>query len=136
MTGRRDWLLQQMGISQYRLHRPGVLRGEVAIHLSAATRLLVISPEGLFSEHQLLRDIQQVLEIRDSQVMRLAAEQLAMLPTSLNCIVWFAGVEPDKAYAPIQWVTPSFSELSLSAEAKRHLWQQMCTYDRDLFPQS
>ncbi len=31
MTSRRDWQLQQLGITQWSLRRPGALQGEIAI---------------------------------------------------------------------------------------------------------
>lgn len=33
MTSRRDWQLQQLGITQWALRRPGALQGEIAISL-------------------------------------------------------------------------------------------------------
>ena len=35
MTSRRDWQLQQLGITQWSLRRPGALQGEIAIALPA-----------------------------------------------------------------------------------------------------
>ncbi|STI78088.1 DNA polymerase III subunit psi [Escherichia coli] len=31
MTSRRDWQLQQLGITQWSLRRPGALQGEIAL---------------------------------------------------------------------------------------------------------
>ncbi|SUG98018.1 DNA polymerase III subunit psi [Salmonella enterica subsp. enterica] len=36
MTSRRDWQLQQLGITQWALRRPGALQGEIAISLPRA----------------------------------------------------------------------------------------------------
>lgn len=36
MTSRRDWQLQQLGITQWSLRRPGALQGEIAISPSGA----------------------------------------------------------------------------------------------------
>lgn len=35
MTSRRDWQLQQLGITQWALRRPTALRGEIAISIPA-----------------------------------------------------------------------------------------------------
>ena len=43
MSSRRDWLLQQMGITQYTLRRPRALQGEIAVTLPAETRLLIVA---------------------------------------------------------------------------------------------
>ncbi len=37
MTSRRDWQLQQLGITQWSLRRPGALQGEIA-HCDPGTR--------------------------------------------------------------------------------------------------
>ncbi len=39
MTSRRDWQLQQLGITQWALRRPTALRGEIAISIPAHVRL-------------------------------------------------------------------------------------------------
>lgn len=38
MTSRRDWQLQQLGITQWSLRRPGALQGEIAIAIPAHAR--------------------------------------------------------------------------------------------------
>lgn len=43
MASKRDWLLQQLGITQWTLRRPSVLQGEVAVSLPPETRLLVVA---------------------------------------------------------------------------------------------
>ncbi|HAT25327.1 MAG TPA: DNA polymerase III subunit psi, partial [Pantoea septica] len=43
MTSRRDWLLQQMGITQYQLRRPRVLKGEIAVRLTPGTKLIIVA---------------------------------------------------------------------------------------------
>lgn len=43
MTSRRDWLLQQMGITQYQLRRPRVLQGEIAVTLAPDTQLIIVA---------------------------------------------------------------------------------------------
>ncbi len=43
MTSRRDWQLQQLGITQWALRRPGALQGEIAISLPAHVRLIVVA---------------------------------------------------------------------------------------------
>ncbi len=45
MTSRRDWQLQQLGITQWSLRRPGALLGEIAISLPAHIRLVMVASE-------------------------------------------------------------------------------------------
>ncbi|STT01204.1 DNA polymerase III psi subunit [Klebsiella pneumoniae] len=42
MTSRRDWQLQQLGITQWSLRRPGALQGEIAISLPEHIRLVMV----------------------------------------------------------------------------------------------
>lgn len=43
MTSRRDWQLQQLGITQWSLRRPGALQGEIAIAIPAHVRLVMVA---------------------------------------------------------------------------------------------
>ncbi|XPE40743.1 DNA polymerase III subunit psi [Shigella flexneri] len=43
MTSRRDWQLQQLGITQWSLRRPGALQGEIAISIPAHVRLVMVA---------------------------------------------------------------------------------------------
>ena len=45
MTSRRDWQLQQLGITQWSLRRPGALQGEIAITLPQHVRLVIVGEE-------------------------------------------------------------------------------------------
>ncbi len=57
MTSRRDWQLQQLGITQWALRRPGALQGEIAISLPAHVRLIVVAEELPALNEPLMRDI-------------------------------------------------------------------------------
>ena len=43
MTSRRDWQLQQLGITQWSLRRPGALQGEIAIAIPPHVRLVMVA---------------------------------------------------------------------------------------------
>ncbi|NQF21955.1 DNA polymerase III subunit psi, partial [Enterobacter hormaechei] len=45
MTSRRDWQLQQLGITQWALRRPTALQGEIAISIPAHVRLVMVAEE-------------------------------------------------------------------------------------------
>ncbi|MCX2957989.1 MAG: DNA polymerase III subunit psi, partial [Serratia symbiotica] len=53
MASKRDWLLQQLGITQWALRRPGALQGAVAVSLSPEVRLLIVA-QALPDPHDLL----------------------------------------------------------------------------------
>ena len=134
MSTRRDWLLQQMGITQYQLRRPRVLQGEIAVSLAPDTRLLIVADTPPTLQEPLIGDVLRTLGLQTSQVMSLTPEQLLMLPDTLSCAGWLLGVESDQAFNGIQLRTASLNELISSSAAKRALWQQMCKHDSHLFP--
>lgn len=134
MTSRRDWLLQQMGITQYQLRRPRVLQGEIAVLLLPDTQLIIVAenPPGL--QEPLLRDVLHTLSLKPTQVMTVTPDQLQMLPETLNCAGWLLGVESEQTFNGVALTSASFNELLSSGAARRALWQQMCEHDSHFFP--
>ncbi|AWQ20091.1 DNA polymerase III subunit psi [Pantoea ananatis] len=134
MTSRRDWLLQQMGITQYQLRRPRVLQGEIAVRLLPDTQLIIVAenPPGL--QEPLLRDVLHTLSLKPTQVMTVTPDQLQMLPETLNCAGWLLGVESEQTFNGVALTSASFNELLSSGAARRALWQQMCEHDSHFFP--
>lgn len=133
MSTRRDWLLQQMGITQYQLRRPRVLQGEIAVTLAPDTRLVMVAEHAPELQEPLIRDVLRALNIQPSQVMTLTPEQLPMLPEQVDCAGWLLGVESEYTFNGITFSTAVFNELISSGAAKRALWQQMCNHDSHLF---
>lgn len=125
MTPRRDWLLQQMGITQWVLHRPTVLQGKIAITLHARTRLVIIAASLLIAYDPLIGDVLHSLSLRPEQVCSLTPEQTAMLPTSTHCHSWCLGVDVPLDWTGVQLSSPSLEELYANPIAKRALWQQI-----------
>ncbi|WP_210484325.1 DNA polymerase III subunit psi [Pantoea ananatis] len=134
MTSRRDWLLQQMGITQYQLRRPRVLQGEIAVRLLPDTQLIIVAenPPGL--QEPILRDVLHTLSLKPTQVMTVTPGQLQMLPETLNCAGWLLGVESEQTFNGVALTSASFNELLSSGAARRALWQQMCEHDSHFFP--
>ena len=134
MTSRRDWLLQQMGITQYQLRRPRVLQGEIAVRLLPDTQLIIVAenPPGL--QEPFLRDVLHTLGLKPTQVMTVTPDQLQMLPETLNCAGWLLGVESEQSFNGVALSSASFNELLSSGAARRALWQQMCEHDSHFFP--
>jgi len=133
MSTRRDWLLQQMGITQYQLRRPRVLQGEIAVTLLPGTRLILVAEHAPDLQEPLIRDVLRALEIEPAQVMTLTPEQLPMLPEKVDCAGWLLGVESEHPFNGILFTTAVFNEVISSGAAKRALWQQMCNHDSHLF---
>ncbi|KKW50534.1 DNA polymerase III subunit psi [Pantoea stewartii] len=133
MTSRRDWLLQQMGITQYQLRRPRVLQGEIAVRLLPDTQLIIVAenPPGL--QEPFLRDVLHTLGLKPTQVMTVTPDQLQMLPETLNCAGWLLGVESEQSFNGVALSSASFNELLSSGAARRALWKQMCEHDSHFF---
>ncbi len=133
MSTRRDWLLQQMGITQYVLRRPRALQGEVALSLPAHTRLVIIAETPPSPEEPLVSDVLRALAIAPQDTVGLTPDQLAMLPNDYRCASWRLGTDMPLTLAGAKLATPALDELYHNASAKRALWQQICDYESDFF---
>ncbi|STT13137.1 ribosomal-protein-S18p-alanine acetyltransferase [Klebsiella pneumoniae] len=80
MTSRRDWQLQQLGITQWSLRRPGALQGEIAISLPEHIRLVMVAETPPSLTEPLIGDILRALAVTPDQVLQLTPERVAMLP--------------------------------------------------------
>ena len=69
MSSRRDWLLQQMGITQYKLRRPRALQGEIAITLPPDTRLLIVADIPPAAGDPLVNDVLRAMAIAPQQTL-------------------------------------------------------------------
>ena len=125
MTSRRDWQLQQLGITQWSLRRPGALQGEIAVSLPEHIRLVMVAETPPSLTEPLIGDILRAL----------TPERVAMLPQDSRCNSWRLGTEASLPLAGAQVSTPAFDELQTSAPARRALWQQICAHEHDFYPQ-
>jgi len=80
MTSRRDWQLQQLGITQWSLRRPGALQGEIAIAIPAHVRLVMVANDLPALTDPLVSDVLRALTVSPDQVLQLTPEKIAMLP--------------------------------------------------------
>ncbi|MBJ7222631.1 MULTISPECIES: DNA polymerase III subunit psi [unclassified Brenneria] len=134
MESRRDWLLQQLGITQWTLTRPAVLQGEIAVTLPARVRLVIVSAEPLAGDDPLLADVLRSLSLTPEQTFSLTPQQVVMLPPNARCHSWRLGVEEPLALEGVQLTSPALTELYHNADAKRALWQQICKHEHDIYP--
>ena len=135
MTSRRDWQLQQLGITQWSLRRPGELQGEIAISLPEHIRLVMVAETPPSLTEPLISDILRALAVTPDQVLQLTPERVAMLPQDSRCNSWRLGTEASLPLAGAQVSTPAFDELQTSAPVRRALWQQICAHEHDFYPQ-
>ena len=115
MTSRRDWQLQQLGITQWSLRRPGALQGEIAISLPEHIRLVMVAETPPSLTEPLIGDILRALAVTPDQVLQLTPERVAMLPQDSRCNSWRLGTEASLPLAGAQVSTPAFDELQTSA---------------------
>ncbi|MCL2898278.1 DNA polymerase III subunit psi [Brenneria tiliae] len=134
MASRRDWLLQQLGITQWTLRRPAVLQGEIAVSLPAQARLVIVSSEPPAADDPLLADVLRSLALTPEQTFTLTPQQVVMLPDDARCHSWRLGVDQPLALQGVQLTSPALTELYHNADAKRALWQQICKHERDIAP--
>ncbi len=93
MTSRRDWQLQQLGITQWNLRRPAVLQGEIAISLPAHIRLVMVAPTLPALTEPLVSDVLRALTVTADQVLQLTPDRVAMLPPESQCNSWLLGID-------------------------------------------
>ncbi|QMI06527.1 DNA polymerase III subunit psi [Citrobacter sp. RHB25-C09] len=136
MTTRRDWQLQQLGITQWSLRRPSALQGEIAISIPAHVRLVMVGDALPQLSEPLVRDVLRALTLSPEQVLQVTPERAAMLPQGNRCNSWRLGTETPLLLEGVQVSTSAFNELRDNPTARAALWQQICTYEHDFFPQS
>lgn len=136
MTTRRDWQLQQLGITQWSLRRPGALQGEIAISIPAHVRLVMVGETLPPLTEPLVSDILRALTLSPDQVLQVTPERVPMLPQGSRCNSWRLGIDAPLSLEGAQVATPAFDELRVNPTARAALWQQICTHEHDFFPQS
>ena len=135
MTSRRDWQLQQLGITQWSLRRPGALQGEIAISLAGHIRLVMVAENPPSLSEPLIGDVLRALALTPDQVLQLTPDRVAMLPPNSRCNSWRLGTDAPLLLAGAQVTSPAFDELQTSAPARMALWQQICAHEHDFYPQ-
>ena len=134
MTSRRDWQLQQLGITQWSLRRPSVLQGEIAISLPEHIRLVMVAQTLPALTEPLVNDVLRAFAVTPDQVLQLTPDRVAMLPSDSRCNSWRLGEVDEVALAGSQIGSPGLEELKANPNARRALWQQICKYEHDFFP--
>lgn len=134
MTSRRDWQLQQLGITQWALRRPTALRGEIAISIPAHVRTVMVAEAPPALNEPLIEDVLRSLKVTHDQVLQLAPESVAMLPSDSRCNSWRIGAVDE---LPLEGKPDQFASAGRTEsqpKARSALWQQICEYEHDFFP--
>ncbi|MBM3070720.1 DNA polymerase III subunit psi [Enterobacter sp. RHBSTW-00994] len=136
MTSRREWQLQQLGITQWALRRPTALQGEIAISLPEHVRLVIVADEPPAPGEVVISDVLRALALTPDQVVLLTPDRVAMLPHGSRCNSWRLGGTEAIALEGGRLVSPALDELKENPVARRALWQQICEYEHNFFPQT
>ncbi|BBG61158.1 DNA polymerase III subunit psi [Providencia rustigianii] len=128
---RRDRLLEQMGITQWMVRNPAVLRGERGVRIPESTKLIIITDENLDLNSQLLKDIFFTMDIDETDMVCINSEQLKLIPTPITIPCWVLGNEIHPEGSKFTFISPVLSELIASSHAKQALWKQIYQYDEN-----
>lgn len=129
---RQDLLLQEMGITQWQLRRPEVLKGVVNIAVSEQIRLIVIC-EDRVDEQPFVQDLLRSAALSKEQYLWVNSEQAQHLSVQHSCHYWLFDQNdeknnrtlPDLKQSISYWKTESLSALKQNADEKRDLWQHI-----------
>lgn len=117
MTSRRDWQLQQLGITQWSLRRPGALQGEIAIAIPAHVRLVMVANDLPALTDPLVSDVLRALTVSPDQVLQLTLEKIAMLPQGSRCNSWRLGTDEPLSLEGAQVASPALTNYG---QTQRH----------------
>lgn len=134
MTSRRDWFLQQLGITQWKLRRPAILQGEAAMPIPSNIRLLIVAQSPPQHQDPLFCDLLLSLHLTPEQTYSLTPNQLAVIPKDRQYHYWYLGNHEPLTDAQVHLQSPVLNELYQDGHAKRALWQQICQYEKDFYP--
>lgn len=128
---KRDLLLQQMGINQWRLHRPEALKGMTGAPIANNIQLIIIAKQELDKQQSLIKDILLSLEILPQNCLSIDFNQAKHLNINHQVNYWLLSNEPHEIediacpQAESIWHTTDWQQFQQNPQAKRQLWQQI-----------
>lgn len=139
---RRDFLLQQMGLSQWQLIRPEALKGVVNMPISPNIRLIIIAEQELDKTQPIIKDILLSLDIQASDCLCVNYDFAPYLNIQHSVNYWLLSNTQDNidrtlpycVNALAQWQSPALSDLQQNPSQKRYLWQQIQQVKNTLCP--
>lgn len=124
---RRDLLLQAMGVTQWQLVKPQVLKGDAQIRLDQAVKLVVICEEEQ-QKSRLFQDLLFALSLQSNEFYWVNYEQFHRIRFEHK--PFFLVVEAEEQAVRIQEKYANQPQLNLAswaellnAETKRQLWK-------------
>lgn len=131
---RRDFLLHKMGIIQWELVRPDVLKGAVNIPISENIKLVVISDSPIDRQNPFLQDILRSAELNDADCLLTDFAHASHLNIQHSLQYWILSENQEKIDRTLPlckqaekiWQSADLSQLRNNAKFKRALWKQIC----------
>lgn len=115
MTSRRDWQLQQLGITQWSLRRPARCRGDC--HCDPAhVRLVMVANDLPALTDPLVSDVLRALTVSPDGAAT-DARKIAMLPQGSRCNSWRLGTDEPLSLEGAQVASPALTDLR---QTQRH----------------
>ena len=129
---RRSLLLQEMGITQWQLHRPEVLQGAVGIAVAAHIQFIVVSDESL-SQSPLFADVLLSLDLKKEDCLCVNYDQIQHLDLNHSVRYWLLAENAEKIDRTLPYCvqaervyrSPHYADFQSSSSAKRELWQKI-----------
>ena len=131
---RRDLLLQEMGITQWQVRRPNVLKGAVNVPVSHQVRLIVIAEQALSLQTPFMQDLLRSLALQPEECLLIDFDHAQHLNVQHPVHYWLLSKnseKTDRTFALLNdptcplWRTGNFTQLTQSAVQKRELWRQI-----------
>lgn len=131
---RRDLLLQQMGISQWQLRHPDVLKGAVNVPVASHVRLIIIAEQCFELSDPFLRDVLHSVELQPVECLVINFEQAQHVNIQHPVYYWLLtenNEKIDRTLTQLQidpsqlWHTQDYSSLANHAQQKREFWRQI-----------
>lgn len=124
---RRDLLLNEMGISQWVLTKPQVLKGDAQIRLDKKIKLVVICEKD-YQATTLFTDVLRSLNLKKTDYQWVDVEQSQRLIFEHSPLIWLIqeqAIEIEPKFINLTlWKTEKWQDLTKSIQ-KRQLWQQI-----------
>ena len=134
MTSRRDWQLQQLGITQWALRRPTALQGEIAISIPAHVRLVMVAEQLPALNEPLIGDVLRSLKLTTEQVLQLTPDRVTMLPSDSRCNSWRMGDIDEVSLEGSQICSPALDELKANPKRAARYGNKSANMEHDFFP--
>ncbi|RFY49069.1 DNA polymerase III subunit psi, partial [Salmonella enterica subsp. enterica serovar Enteritidis] len=85
---RKDKMLAQLGIRQWVLRKPAVLKGEHSVQFPDTTRLLIITDDVVDLNNGLFSDIFSTMGIDKREIYCITSEDVSLLTGSFKPACW------------------------------------------------